>query len=68
MNDGSQQRILSVIHGTGSAQSKLTVMRHLLEAGSVPTSPTPSQTPPAQMTILPGHVMRALPPMGAKVK
>jgi hypothetical protein len=59
MNDGSQQRVLSVINGTGSAESKLAAVRQLLEAGGAPASPSSSQMPPAQMTIPPGHVLRA---------
>ena len=59
MNDESQQRVLSVIDGTGSAESKLATVRQLLAAGVAPASPNSSQMPPAQMTIPPGHVLRA---------
>ena len=59
MNDKSQQRVLSEINGTGSAESKLAAVRQLLEAGGAPASPNISQIPPVQMTIPPGHVLRA---------
>jgi len=64
MNDESQRHVLSVINGTGSAESKLAAVRQLLESGDggAPANPSPSQVPranSAQMAIPPGHVLRA---------